>query len=339
MKLSITPDDLKTDLKAVGRFFYIFIVSLTIFLVFSLLYGVENVIKITYILTKPNLLDVVSIYFFSNLIAILPFVTIFSLAYFAYKLDYRSLSDIVRLSVILGVFIYILFFVAILLTPRVDALVLSAYKNFSTSPSTPKNLLTKSKIHFVGNEKVVPIVIRKNSFDAVVVRKGKTQIYHNLRIVPYDNGIRIKSGKTQILDIPYEKVIPPSFGKLYEKIYRGFMKIATQFPLTRYVEKFSFTSFLNLLLYVEALTIGMVYVIWLFRDYPTTKILILSLIVAVLGVTVMGFLGSVFEFMKFSSLLEGIKDIISGLMAITLAILVVMGAYKMDQILKGRVGG
>lgn len=335
----VTPEEIITDLKAVGRFFYIFVLSLSGFMVFSILYGIENLIKVRYILTKPNFMDVVAIYFLGSIVNILPFVIIFSLAYFAYKLNYNSLASIVRLAVILGIFIYILLFVVILISPNIDRLVLTAHKNFSTSPSTPKYLFTPNKIHFVEGGKVIPTAVFRNSFSAVVVSGGRTRVYANLRVIPYDSGVKVKSGRGQVFDIPYEKVIPPSFGKFYERIYRGFMRIATQFPLTRYVEKFNFASFFNLILYIEALTIGILYVVWLFRDYSTTKVIILSVLVAVLGTTVIGFLGSVFEFMKFSSLLEGVKDVVSGVMALALSILIVAGAYKVDQILRGRVGG
>lgn len=339
LKVGLNLGDLTVDLKAVVRFFYIFIISLGVFLIFSVLYGIENLIKITYVLTKPKFIDIVAIHFLGNIIDILPFVVIFSLAYFSYKLNYNSLGSIVRLSIILGVFIYIVFFISILLTPAIDKLVLNAYKNFSTSPSTPKYLFVKSKIHFVGNEKVIPTGVYKNSFNGIIVKNGKTKSYQNLKVVPYNDGIKVKSGKVSIFEIPYEKIIPSSFGKFYERIYRGFTKVATQFPLTRYVQKFTFSNFLNLMLYVQALTLSIVYVVWLFRDYSTTKVLLLSVLVSVLGITVIGFLSSVFEFMKFSSLLESMKDIVSGLFALFLSVLVVMGAYKTDQILKGKVGG
>lgn len=339
LDIKITPNDIQTDLKAIARFFYIFSVSLGVFLIFSILYGVENLIKTTYILTKPTIVDIIAIYFLQYIIDILPFVVIFSLAYFAYKLNYNTLKDIIRLSVFLGIFIYIVFFVFILFSPSINNLVLNAYRNFSTSPSTPKFLFTKSKIHLVGDERVIPLSVQKNYFNAVVVKNGKTTFYNNLKVVPFDNGVRIKSSRTTLFEIPYEKIIPSSFGKLYERIYRGFLKVATQFPLTKYVEKFNFANFLNLMLYVQALTIGIIYVVWIFRDFSTTKVLLLSVFVAVLGVTVIGFLSGVFEFMRFSSLLESIKDIVSGLLALALAILVVMGAYKVEQIVRGKVGG
>lgn len=339
LDLKITLNDIKTDLKAIARFFYIFSLSLGVFLIFSVLYGVENLIKITYILTKPTVIDLIAIYFLQYIVDILPFVVIFSLSYFAYKLNYATLRDIVRLSVFLGIFIYIVFFIFILLSPSINGLVLNAYRNFSTSSSSPKFLFAKGKIHLVGQEKVIPTYVQKNYFNAVIVRDGKTLFYNNLRVVPFDAGVKIKTSKTTVFEIPYEKIIPTSFGKLYEKIYRGFLKIATQFPLTRYVEKFNFANFLNLMLYVQALTIGIVYVIWIFRDFSTTKVLLLSVFVSVVGITVIGFLGGVFEFMRFSSLLESIKDIISGLLALTLSILIVMGAYKLEQILRGKVGG
>ncbi len=337
INFGITTEEIKSDIVLVGRFFYILLISLLVFLTFSILYGIENLIKITYILTKPKVIDVFAIYFLQNLIDILPFVVLFSLAYFSYKLNYTSISAIIRLSIILGIFIYILFFTVILISPIIEKMVLSAYKNFSTSMSTPKYLFTKSKIHFTGKEKVIPTLVSKNSFSAITVKDGRTVKYNNLKIVPYDSGIKIKSGKSVVFDIPYEKIIPSSFGRLYERIYRGFMKIATQFPLTKYVEKFNFANFLNLMLYVQALTIGIIYSVSLFKDSSTTKVLLLSSLVSFIGITVIGFLSNVFEFMKFSSLLEGIKDIISGLLAISLAILVTLGSYKVDQILKGRI--
>ncbi|MFN4245255.1 MAG: hypothetical protein ACK4F9_03795 [Brevinematia bacterium] len=333
----ITADEIKSDILLTLRFFYILSISLSTFLTFSILYGIENLIKVTYILTKPKMTDILAIYFLQNIIDILPFVVIFSLAYFAYKLNYNSLWDILRLSIILGIFIYILFFVIILLSPNIEKIVSSAYKNFSTSMSTPKYLFTKSKIHFTGKETLIPTFIGKNSFNSTVLKNNKITKYQNLKVVPYDLGIKIKIGNITISEITYEKIIPPSFGKLYEKIYRAFIKIATQFPLTKYVEKFNFANFLNLMLYTQALTIGIIYSVSLFRDTSTTKVLLLSLLVSIAGVTVIGFLSSVFEFMKFSSLLETIKDIISGSLAILLSILITTGFYKVDQILKGRV--
>lgn len=340
MKLNVNVNSAQIimDLKALLKFIYILFVSLLVFLVFSILYGIENLIKITYILTKPKFIDLVAIHFLGNIVDILPFVVIFSLAYFAYKLNYGKTSDVIRLSVIVGMFVYLAFFVVILLSPRIDKLVLEAHKNFSTSDSSPKYLFNETKINFVGNEKVIPTRIYKNTFDGVIVKDGRFRNYSNLRVVPYDSGIKVKSLGKDVVVIPYEKIIPSSFGKLYEYIYRGFLKVATQFPLTRYVQKFGFSDFLNLMLYVQALAIGIMYVVWLFRDYSTTKVILLSVFVSVMGITVVGFLSSVFEFMKLSSYLEFVKDIVSGLLAIALAILIVMGSYKVDQILKGRVG-
>lgn len=92
------------------------------------------------------------------------------------------------------------------------------------------------------------------------------------------------------------------------------------------------------MLYVQALSIGITYTVWLFRETSTTKIILLSVLIGTLGVTLIGFISGVFEFMKFSSQLEGLKNIVSGLLAIGLSVLIVISAYKLNQILKGKIG-
>ncbi|MGB9621902.1 MAG: hypothetical protein ACPL4C_05675, partial [Brevinematia bacterium] len=79
------------------KYLYMFFISLIIFMIFSMLYGIEGVIKSTYILTKPTFLDVIVIYFLNDLYQILPFVFIFSLTYFSYKLNYTITKDVIFL--------------------------------------------------------------------------------------------------------------------------------------------------------------------------------------------------------------------------------------------------
>ncbi|MGC8964964.1 MAG: hypothetical protein ACP5KI_06340 [Brevinematia bacterium] len=320
------------------KYLYIFFISLIIFMIFSMLYGIEGVIKSTYILTKPTFLDVIVIYFLNDLYQILPFVFIFSLTYFSYKLNYTITKDVIFSSIFIGIFIYVILFVMVLLKPTIDNSISQSLKRFSTSKSTPKYLFVKNKIHNIGEERIILMSVLKDTVNLALIKDGKVQKFFYAKVVPYDNGIKIKGDKTTIVTLDYEKIIPSSFGKLYEKIYRGFIKIASQFPLTKYVEKPDFFNLLNLMLYVQAMSIGITYTVWLFRESSTTKIILLSVLVGLLSITVIGFISGILEFMKLSSQLEGVKSIISGLLALILSILIVLSAYKLNQILRGKIG-
>ncbi|MGC8869780.1 MAG: hypothetical protein ACP5PT_01645, partial [Brevinematia bacterium] len=225
-----------------------------------------------------------------------------------------------------------------LLKPTIDNSISQSLKRFSTSKSTPKYLFVKNKIHNIGEERIILMSVLKDTVNLALIKDGKVQKFFYAKVVPYDRGIKIKSDKTTIVTLDYEKIIPSSFGKLYEKIYRGFIKIASQFPLTKYVEKPDFFNLLNLMLYVQAMSIGITYTVWLFRESSTTKIILLSVLVGLLSITVIGFISGILEFMKFSSQLEGVKSIISGLLALILSILIVLSAYKLNQILRGKIG-
>ncbi len=80
----------------------------------------------------------------------------------------------------------------ILLRPTVDSSVLQSFKKFSTSPSTPKYLFSKNKIHNTGNEKIIPISLKKNYVDIALIKEGKVQKIYSAKIIPYDEGIKIK---------------------------------------------------------------------------------------------------------------------------------------------------
>jgi len=327
-------DYLSNSMKFLLTFLWFFL----IFLCFSFFYGINDVIKATYILEKPTFWDVVVIYGLSNTLNVVPFIVIFSLFVVGYSLfRYKLSSDVIKFSVVLGLVVYVIFFVSLLFKPVVDKFVRDSMKRFSTSQSNPKMIFVPNKVHVVDGKAIIPINVYKGGVRIAKIEKQKVRFY-TAKISVVDEGIKLKSNDRVIFLIPYEKIVPSSYGLPYEKLFRGFLKISSQFSILGYIKKVNILGFVNLMLYSQALSLVIIYLAWIFKDESRTKVMLLSLLWAILGVTLVGFLGSVFEFMASNSLLKGVNEVISGIMAFFLSVLIVVAANKVNSILKGKVG-
>jgi len=338
LELSISPQELLEYLSSSLKFIIAFAWFFTIFLVFSFFYGINDVIKSTYILEKPNFWDVVIIYGLGNMLNVTPFIGIFSLLVTGYSLfKYKLSGDVIKFSVVLGLILYTIFFLALIFKPSVDKLVIESLKKFSTSQATSEMIFVPNKIHVIDGNSIVPLQLYKGGARLAVLKNQKILLY-STKISVADDGIKLKSDNETILVIPYERIVPSSYGLPYEKIFRGFIKVASQFSILDYIKKLDILGFTNLMLYCQALTLSIVYLTWLFKDESKTKVIMLSTLWAVIGVVLIGFFGSIFEFMAATSLLKGVNEVISGTMAFFLSVLIVISASKINSIFKGKVG-
>jgi len=338
LELNISPREIIDYLSNSVKFILTFLWFFLVFLCFSFFYGINDVIKATYILEKPTFWDVVVIYGLNNMLNVVPFIVIFSLFVTGYSLfRYKLSGDVIKFSVVLGLVVYIIFFVSLIFKPTVDKLVRDSVRKFSTSQANPSMIFVPNKIHVVEGQAIIPINVYKGGVRIATVRNQSVQFY-TAKISVVDEGIKLKSDNKVIFVIPYEKIVPSSYGLPYEKLFRASLKISSQFSILDYIRKMNILGFINLMLYSQALSLVIVYLAWIFKDESKTKVILLSLLWAVLGVTLVGFFGSIFEFMASNSLLKGVNEMISGIMAFFLSVLIIIAASKVNSILKGKVG-
>ncbi len=329
--ISVNPVYVSNSLK----FLFIFLILSLIFFGLALMKSISNVIETVYVLDKPSIVDALIVSGINDFYSILPFVIVFSLCILSLRLtNLGKPSSVIIQSIVIGVIIYIIFFVFTLVNPLMTSAYVKAQKNFSQSKVKVSPIFESGKVHVVDGKSFIVISGGKSSLDIGLIDNGRLRIFRDVRIVKGEDTVLLKKFSDVVLGIPYSVMFPEGFGKMYTKIYNLAVYLASFFDYQEYFSNTRFFGFVNMMFYSIAISLSIVFLGWIFRKDSFIQVVLLSFFISLIGIIVLGFLGSIFEFMQLSSRLDWIKDIVSGVMAILLSSLIVLVAYKMDNLLR-----